>query len=594
MSDSRTSRYALQTPFDKIAMGLSGGGYRAAAFHLGSMAYLHHAQYAGKPLLERVKMLSTVSGGTITGVFYAYYLEQGKSFPEIFEALLKLLDEFDLLEEGMKKLRGASGWPAHKRRNLINAFAALYNEKYVNQGTFGDLNNFATSHLEEVAFNATELSHGSLFRFQNKGRMGNGKFTIPNNIVEPAVKLGDVIAASSCFPGGFEPLAFPNDFFPADSPAMEVLAKEEEFSQAIGIMDGGICDNQGVDSILKAESRNRDNDPYYYDLIIISDVSSPYMAPFTFSEPGEVPGMSFFNNNFNALKGRVHSLLRWIKIIAYTIGGLSLLGLVLSKWQNNWMLGAGIVGMVLFVMILFGLNTLKKKAIEPGQALLSDLGGKFSFYLNKIKFLELESISFKEIREPMLDRVGSLLTLVQEIFLKQIRRLIYGEIYQSPKWRYRQISNLIYELRPDDFLIGRKLGKSKKYGPWLTDTDEETRKGLAPEEAMQQMLGSTIPEVAKEASKFGTTLWFTPDDRKEATLDKLIATGQFTMCYNLISYINQIKHDENREKSGYAALPKETKTQLEALLTQLQADWKQFSQNPYFLASEYVSNPKTT
>lgn len=592
MSESKTSKYALQTPFDKIAMGLSGGGYRAAAFHLGSMSYLHHARYSGKSLLERVKMLSTVSGGTITGVFYAYYIEQEKSFPEIFEKLLELLDEFDLLEEGMKKLRGEGEWPGHKRRNLINAFAALYDEKYVNGGTFQDLNNFEKSHLEEVTFNATELSQGSLFRFQNKGVMGNRRFSVPSQVVEPAVKLGDVIAASTCFPGGFEPLAFPNDFFPANSEAMKVLATEEEFRQPIGIMDGGICDNQGVDSILKAERRNRDDDPYYFDLVIISDVSSPYMEAFTFSDGKEVPEMSFFDNNFNAIKARVLNIHRWIKWAAYIIAGLAILGLIFSQGQNNWMLGASIVGLILSLGLFYGLGRLKRDVIEPAQGLVSDLTNKFSFYLKKIKFLQLETIPFREIREPVLDRVGSLLTLVQEIFLKQIRRLIYGEIYQSPKWRYRQISNLIYELRPDDFLQGGKLGKSKKYGPWLTNIDEEVKKGLEPEEAMKQMLGSAIPEVAQIASTFGTTLWFTPEDRKKATLDKLIATGQFTMCYNLISYIHQIKHEDNQAKSGYAALSDTVKADVEALLSQLLADWQKFSEKPFFLTPDYVASPK--
>lgn len=600
MSNSQPSRYALTTPLEKIAMGLSGGGYRAAAFHLGSMAYLHHANYAGKTLLERVKMFSTVSGGTIPGVFYAYYKEQGKDFPEIFDNLIKLLDEFDLLTEGMKKLRGESGWPEHKRRNLINAFAALYDEHYVNGGTFADLDNFKKSHIEEVAFNATELSRGSLFRFQNRGTMGNGTFRVPGKIVEPAVKLGDVIAASTCFPGGFEPLAFPNDFFPAGSAAMEVLDKKEEFQEPIGIMDGGICDNQGVDSILKAENRNRDDAPYYFDLIIISDVSSPYMEPFTFSKAEEAPATDIFDSNFNTLKNKAQGIQRSTKLVAYLIGALSILALILSKAQNNWMLGAGIVGFVVFLMLIFSLNALKKSVIDPAQEVWKDINNKFSFYLNKIKFLELESIPFKELREPVIDRVGSLLTLVQEIFLKQIRRLIYGEVYQSHKWRYRQMSNLIYELRPDDFLESRNLGKNKKYGPWLKEvkpvegeTEEEAKKGLKGEQALEHMLGTSIPDVAKDASHFGTTLWFTPEDQEEATLDKLIATGQFTMCYNLIYYLNDIMHPDHQVASGYEALSDEVKSQLEALHTQLLSDWKEFDKNPYFLVPGHPSHSKS-
>ncbi len=60
-----------QQPLNEIALCLSGGGYRAASFHLGTMDYLYRLKYKGEPLLHRVKAISTVSGGTFTGVLYA-------------------------------------------------------------------------------------------------------------------------------------------------------------------------------------------------------------------------------------------------------------------------------------------------------------------------------------------------------------------------------------------------------------------------------------------------------------------------------------------------------------------------------------------
>jgi predicted acylesterase/phospholipase RssA len=41
-----------------IAIYLSGGGYRAAAFHLGTLAYLNRVN-----LLKNVVSIATVSGG---------------------------------------------------------------------------------------------------------------------------------------------------------------------------------------------------------------------------------------------------------------------------------------------------------------------------------------------------------------------------------------------------------------------------------------------------------------------------------------------------------------------------------------------------
>jgi hypothetical protein len=36
---------------ERIALACSGGGYRAAGFHLGGMSYLNQLTYQGKPLL---------------------------------------------------------------------------------------------------------------------------------------------------------------------------------------------------------------------------------------------------------------------------------------------------------------------------------------------------------------------------------------------------------------------------------------------------------------------------------------------------------------------------------------------------------------
>lgn len=48
-----------------LGLSLSGGGYRAAAFHLGTMRKLHELR-----ILEKVNVLSTISGGSITGAYF--------------------------------------------------------------------------------------------------------------------------------------------------------------------------------------------------------------------------------------------------------------------------------------------------------------------------------------------------------------------------------------------------------------------------------------------------------------------------------------------------------------------------------------------
>ena len=57
-----------QHPFERIALSLSGGGTRAMGFHLGTLSYLDRVG-----LLEKVRILSTVSGGSAIGIGYAAY-----------------------------------------------------------------------------------------------------------------------------------------------------------------------------------------------------------------------------------------------------------------------------------------------------------------------------------------------------------------------------------------------------------------------------------------------------------------------------------------------------------------------------------------
>ena len=66
----------------QIALTLSGGGYRASVFHIGVLSYLYHLKLDdGTRMLDHVTVMSTVSGGTITGVNYLNYeLSTGFSY----------------------------------------------------------------------------------------------------------------------------------------------------------------------------------------------------------------------------------------------------------------------------------------------------------------------------------------------------------------------------------------------------------------------------------------------------------------------------------------------------------------------------------
>ena len=52
----------------RIGLALSGGGYRAAAYHIGALRALHKLG-----VLDKVDVISSVSGGSITAASYALH-----------------------------------------------------------------------------------------------------------------------------------------------------------------------------------------------------------------------------------------------------------------------------------------------------------------------------------------------------------------------------------------------------------------------------------------------------------------------------------------------------------------------------------------
>src|SRR5688500_10104701 len=67
----------------KVGLALSGGGSRAIAFHLGCLRALND-----RGILDKVAVLSGVSGGSVIAALYAYNEEPFDAFAHRVEAAL--------------------------------------------------------------------------------------------------------------------------------------------------------------------------------------------------------------------------------------------------------------------------------------------------------------------------------------------------------------------------------------------------------------------------------------------------------------------------------------------------------------------------
>jgi predicted acylesterase/phospholipase RssA len=555
-------------PFGRIAICCSGGGYRAATFHLGALSYLNKLNFENQPLLENVKAISTVSGGTITGVVYALQRQQGKSFDEIYDFIVDKLRRVDLVRMGLAKLNEGASWDnPHKRKNLINAFAEIYDTEFTLGETFDVFENMHRCHLEEVMFNATDFRTGVIFRFQSGGRFGNYHQSVKRSVWEE-VKLADVIAASSCFTGGFEPIEWPRDFIHSESLD---LAEEAPLMHSVGLMDGGIYDNQGLDSILLAENRVA-TDPY--DLIIVSDVTSPYMNPFKFLEDKGNTGWRKWN--YAGVRSKVtrgYSRIKWGLLTLLIVSAIYLLIEGSDSLISGIMLSLGILALALLLTIQKIRKKIENYLLDVKTYLEKELADDIP--LDDLKSLQFSKIPFKNLEPLIVDRIKSLITLVSEVFLKTVRRLVYGRLYLSEDHQFRRVSNLIRELTREDFEVKRERNrKEPDYFQNIPGCDPILLG------TYDQVIGPKLQEVAETAAGFGTTLWFTQTEKLGDILNTLIACGQASMCFNLMKYLVELRFTPD---NGYSDLPVEKKLEIENLWYQCLEDWKRFKGEPSFL-----------
>lgn len=521
-SISQSNELPEMEPFDEIALALSGGGYRAAAFHLGTLDMLHRLD-----LLKSVHVLSTVSGGTLTGLKYALSATEGTSFKDFYDYFYRFLGDTNVIGQGLAGLQPPDRSPfSGQMPSLIRSAAEVYTSpNMLGNKTFDTILNDQSSHLREASFNATEFRTGNYFRFQKSASpdavIGNRNVEVRREVAE-MIRLADIAAASSCFPSAFEPLRFPDDFlWPKKIDEIRGLLGKN-FNRCVPLMDGGIYDNQGVDSIVRAYSRGKNR----VGLLIISDTTQ--------REP------SLFEFGPSAKRG-------WPKISTLTI--LAKVVFLIALVTTLVLIGAAAQSMTSdgfqwIQVFLFGVPILLSGFLAAGLWWIRSQYKEAEQHLAEMTTVELwpflKRLTVPELIDLISGRAKSLIALTSSVFLKRVRALVLKDINIHEKFRKRQFSSLIYDLdqtaRFDDAVVA----------------------ALQPEQ---------FRELAKLAEKVPTSLWSNNDEE----LRNLVACGQVTTCFSLLHYIMKVRSAQ-LNTSG---------SREEEIYTKAFAAWKTLSDNQY-------------
>lgn len=508
-------------PLGPLAVSMSGGGYRAAAFHLGTLRFLNHVD-----LLRDVVGLSTVSGGTICGMAWVVSALDGKPFAEFYTEFSAYLRQTNVIQQALAGLTGHRDHGSSEWASLIRSAADVY----ARPDLFGD-RRFAevlasdTLQLEEAIFNSTEFHTALDFRFRRskneRALLGNVNYRLPKEVAQH-IRLADIVAASSCFPGGFEPLVFPHHFHWTEQyPLPEALNDlGSDFQGGLPLMDGGIYDNQGVDSLLLAFRESS------ACTLLISDVSAQDTRMY------DVPANP---------TSRGWITLNGVSWLAYGLFALALVAAVVLAWHGTEEARVGDwAWQDYFLYLVPGAFTVAVAgALVWVRRRLTDASKMLEKTTDVQAWPSFRKLTVPEFTQMLALRATSLMALTSSIFMDRVRGLVFRQAYGDPAFKGRRISNLIYSLTRDDATLFTQH-------PWLRPKPH-------------------LVALAQQAEAMPTTLWFTEDKQFYA----LEGAGETTTCYVLLRHL--VKHHAGEYETE--GLP------LHALYTRLRKEWDVFQRD---------------
>ena len=252
----------------KIGLALSGGGYRAAAYHIGTLRALHKLN-----VLDRVDVISSVSGGSITAAYYVLNKDKGydtfeKSFKEklkhnvLWIAIIELLLVIGAIVAIVRFSPDGYGVWAFAGCTVLLLLVWYYVlpvSKFIEWAYC--LLFFKGAKLDSLpdspvlAINSTDLSTGNQFTF-SQDRMTCYPYSKNLQFKTSGFPLARAVMASSCIPQIFSPIKIGKKYRKGNGQIKPLL------------VDGGLYDNQGAHKFESSDGH------YAVDYAIVSDAGN--------------------------------------------------------------------------------------------------------------------------------------------------------------------------------------------------------------------------------------------------------------------------------------------------------------------------------
>jgi predicted acylesterase/phospholipase RssA len=225
-----------------VGLAISGGGSRSANFAAACMLQLQR-----EGILQKVDCISAVSGGTLTATYYCARSDSDWNPKTLQEKLTHSFASNSIIDALLPWNLFAIAFGAQSRSDLLAThFASTLFTRDGRELTFGDLRR----DRPRLLINCTDLETGQRFTFDN-----NNFNQINSNL--DRYPLADAVAASSAVPVLMDPVAL-RDF-------------STSMHQYYHLVDGGVCDNLGVQSLVESYEAQiqKPVNPYPHGAILI-------------------------------------------------------------------------------------------------------------------------------------------------------------------------------------------------------------------------------------------------------------------------------------------------------------------------------------
>jgi hypothetical protein len=233
----------------RVALALSGGGYRAALVHAGLLTSL---VYHCVP----IDYVTAVSGGSIIGASYVL----GRS-PESFAAQLAR-GRPGLANDKLNFQNVYNTWFT-PNRNDADIYAEHFDRSFFGGATLARLPDKPVLLINATDLEANQREAREVF-FKERAqslRLANG------DTLDKTTKLADLVAASAAFPGAFGPKRIM--WAPVAGDATSVFVMERKF------IDGGVVENLGIQGLRRylTLERPRSSPPPRPHILLVSDAT---------------------------------------------------------------------------------------------------------------------------------------------------------------------------------------------------------------------------------------------------------------------------------------------------------------------------------